>query len=334
MSSQIRNIAAKIQSYGSTHPMELIMFPLILLIVVGIPTNMLGQSGLQTTPTFQTTYPCTVGPDSSIINYTNGACSMIAQTNPSGCASNLSSCSLLALNIKDIFQSNSPFTYLIHLNIIGFFGSMFSSNNGQASNGITQLQYCTANQGSGSSITAFYCEEGSGVGCFIYPAGLYYNATSNSGNQSNWSIEGYQYDSPDCNSGFTNNTVYVLQYGYYTAYNATYYTLHFSNLAASTANLPNMFAVVGWILGIALLFMGFGWNVTVSTLIAGGSFGINQQGTKLAQAFGIALFTWSFVYSEFGFWLTDLYFEAGIPILAILTTMYFLGNYWRLFSYS
>lgn len=328
MAQRFRTGASRIIATGQEHSMSLMFFPLILLIFVGIISNNFVASGIQTTPTF-TGYPCILG---------TGNCSLIASAVPNGCAADIQNCNSSAITTISFLDADSPFTQLIQGNIIGFFGSIFSSNNKQGGgNSLTQLNFCTANQGSGQTITSFYCQSGSGYGCFIFPDSttLFYNATSNAGNSSNWSIEGDAFNPNDCNFvKIPAERAYALQYGYYDVFNATYYTLHFQTLSSTTVSLPNTFSIIGFLFGIVLLLGGLGLTIALAVLGSGTTIGINQQGTKMMQIIGIALIVWIFIFSEFGGWLSVFTLGIGTIIYILLTAMYFVGIYWRLFSYN
>lgn len=328
MSSTFRTGASKIIATGQEHSMSLMFFPLILLIFVGVIANNFAASGIQTTPVFSG-YPCILG---------QTGCSLVASANANGCAADIQNCNSSAITGISFLNANSPFTYLIQGNIIGFFGSLFSSDNQQGGgNSLTQLNNCTPLLGSGQTITAFSCRSGSGYGCFIFPDSTttFYNATSNAGNSSNWSIQGDAYNPDNCNFVKTPaQRAFALQYGYYVMNNATDYTLHFQTFSNVTINLPNTFSVIGFIFGIGLLFGGLGLTIALSVLASGTTIGFNAQGTKMMQVMGIALVIWSFVFSEFGSWLSVFTLGLGTIIYILFTAMYFVGIYWRMFSFN
>jgi hypothetical protein len=89
--------------------------------------------------------------------------------------------------------------------------------------------------------------------------------------------------------------------------------------------------------------MGFGFNIAFSILTNGGSLGINEQGTKLAQVLGIGLTIWAFISSEFGWIFVTNFSLSGSLIGTIISlglaftyvafsAMFFIGLYWRMFS--
>ncbi len=117
--------------------------------------------------------------------------------------------------------------------------------------------------------------------------------------------------------------------------NATHYycLLPVNNPVTSTNSLPNSFAGLSFIFGVILLFAGFGLAITAATI----GFTINEQGTRLAQVFGVGIVIWSFVYGEFGAsWLTAATLGLGIAAIATscLTVMFFMGMYWQMMSYE
>lgn len=328
MSSTFRTGASKIIATGQEHSMSLMFFPLIMLIFVGVIANNFAASGIQTTPVFSG-YPCILG---------QAGCSLVASANANGCAADIQNCNSSSISAISFLNADSPFTQLIQGNIIGFFGSIFSSNNQQGGgNSLVQLNHCTPITGNGSTITLFDCVSSSGYGCYLFanPFTNSINASSNAGNSSNWDISGYAYDPNNCNIIKTPiQRANALQYGYYTQNNATDYTLHFQTFSTTTISLPNTFSVIGFIFGIVLLFGGLGLTVALSALASGVTLGINEQGTKMMEVMGIALIVWAFVFSEFGSWLSVFTLGLGTIIYILFTAMYFVGIYWRMFSFN
>ena len=320
-------MAARISAFGQTHAMDLIFFPLILLIFVGLVANAFQSSAIQTVPVLPTP-TC-----SGVIE--PGEC---YPTNVNGCDTAVSNCNFTSATQFSFLNENSPFTQLVSGNILGFIGSIFISTNAQGSNQLTELNDCKALQGTGQSITSFNCVGGaSGNGCIIFPdANNFINATSNTGNTSDWSVIGWAYNPNNCNfAAVPTHYVTVTVYGYYVVLNATYYTLKFTYSPSLSVSVPNAFGVLGAIIGILLLFMGLGLSIAIQAVATGVSLGIDAQGARLAQAMGIGLFVWSFVYSEFGqSWLPNLPFNLGTIGFIILSVMFFLGLYWRIFSYN
>lgn len=92
-----------------------------------------------------------------------------------------------------------------------------------------------------------------------------------------------------------------------------------------TTTLPNSFALFSFLFGVILLFMGLG--LSLSTAIMG--FSVNEQGTKLAQIFGISIVVYSFAFNEFSGWLGILGFGIGAALTIIFSAIYFVGVTWQ-----
>lgn len=120
---------------------------------------------------------------------------------------------------------------------------------------------------------------------------------------------------------------------------STYYCLiPYSTQAGSTSastGLASTFSVWGFIFGFILLVLGLGITLSTQIVGSGGTVGANQQGSKMAQAFGLGILVWTFIFGEFGAtWLPNLPFNFGTMITVTFTAMFFLGLYWRIFSYE
>ena len=105
-----------------------------------------------------------------------------------------------------------------------------------------------------------------------------------------------------------------------------------SSACMQTTGVGSFILGIGLVAGVVFLILGLGlgFNIGVFTAVFGMS--NNDQGTKLMQALGVGLVTWSFIFSEFGGWLSGLPFNLNIIGFLTFTTMFFLGLYWRLFS--
>lgn len=387
-------MAQRIQQAGQTHAMELIFFPLIILILVGLIANTFQSSAIQTVPVLPTPF-CTG-------NIEPGECYPV---NVNGCdASASANCNFTAKTTFSFLNPNSPFTLLLQGNVIGFIASALSG--GETLNIITSgfatcipLIHGVFKNESGTDINNFQCQSfaiiGNATFTPVFPTtGVPLNLTSNNGNNSDWSgtgclgqpnqgpshIFGYPCFLNYGNgvASFNGTTSPVSFYGFYVKngtsfaksstcnifgsgasclsqlpylYHAsptftcpsthlvagininatTYYCfLPVNNPITSTNSLPNAFSGLSFLFGAILLFIGLGLAIT-SALIG---FSINEQGTKIAQVMGIGILTWSFVYGEFGQWLNSLPFNLGTITFTIFTMMFFLGLYWRLFSFD
>lgn len=395
-------MAERVRAFGQTHSMELIFFPLIILILVGLIANTFQSSAIQTVPVLPTPY-CTG-------NIEPGEC---YPTNVNGCDSNATqNCNFTASTKYSFFNANSPFTLLLQGNIIGFMSSALNQgeNNNIIKSGYT-ICIPTNSTGNyvnqtGSNINHFECLGTSTQGGNVsVPAqfsqtGIPMNATSNGGNNSQWNIIGCKLVKANYPCQLTNtrtnpgssfqswfgNTIigasstnFNSQMGFYGIYvkngttltgtagctiyfsvsacrnlmpwlfyqfptfkcpstasvynininKTTYYCLLPTvNQNTSTTSLPNSFSALSFLFGVVLFFAGLGISLTAATI----GFTIDGQGTKLAQVFGLGILVWSFVFGEFGSWLTALPFNLGDIGFVTFTIMFFMGLYWRLFT--
>ena len=305
----------------------MIVFALFFLVGIGIFYNNAVSAGFANTaivnscsslncPSYGNQNPCTLNPQNCYANKT------ISIVNP-----------------------NSPFTYLVSGDLLGFIGSFTGGSGtgvGQASVHTVAL-YCKTVSGSGISITAFTCDRSSSTADANYPYPIY-NATS-SGNSSIWYVVGFQ--------GKNNVEVLPLQnapftfYGGYFANNTVInsvtagqsFTCHLTGTEnyclvplpqPSSVNLGNVFTFMAFINGIVLLIVGLGLSLSAQVVATGFSFGSNAQGTRLAEAGGMALLIFAPSYSEFGTWLTDTdlgFTGGGILLTFIIFGLIFFGIY-------
>ena len=169
---------------GKTHSTELIIFPIFLLIIVGVIANNMSASGIQTTPIF--------------ITSTNYPVGIVVPNDENGCDASIQNCNLTAISAFSFLNPNSPFTFLIEGNVLGFMSNLLS--NGETANTFNtgdtlcipvnpfgQLQ----NQ-SGSQITGFQCYGRVSDSSNVQPPSIIpvINASSYNGNASIWNLEG------------------------------------------------------------------------------------------------------------------------------------------------
>lgn len=346
-------MAERIREAGQTHSMELIFFPLIILIMVGLVANEFQSSALQTTPVLPT--PICTG------TIEPGEC---YPTNVNGCDQSASvNCNFTANTKFSFLNQNSPYALLLSGNILGFFNCLVGCSQVTPVSNLVDLNGCISTGGSGQFVTSLYCAGASfnNPNVTVYPP---YNATSSTGNNSNWFIQGlaingnagqniYVY-AAYLNVTSHNSTVFFNKYcdAVGICYNspsvkclydnsmpwnasATQYCLFYVIKNTAAPNFSSTFTVFSFIGGIILLFLGLGLTVAFQVLSTGTTLGINAQATKMAQVFGLGLLSWGFVYSEFGAsWLPFLPFNLNLIGFLLLTMMFFLGLYWRLFSFD
>ena len=377
--------------------MELIFFPLFLMIVVGVIFNNFNASGMQAngnlvvtqlTRTQNSTAFCLLNIDPN--------CSVIINPVPTGCASSLQNCNASGIASGfNFLNKNSPFTYLIQFNVVGFLSSIFNNQEqtNQYYSGITQcvplINGQFKNVSNSNSTQNFECFGTAATNGQQAPfVSVPLNASSSYGNNSIWSITGCA-NSPNiaCKYPIPFNQTESVQsfYGLYIQNGSTIDSTHgctiygsvstckalFPNLFGSnptftcpntshlfnitntitycllpssnpaTFSVANSFSFFAFLAGLVLIVMGFGLNLAFSILTNGGTIGINEQGTKLAQSMGIALTVWAFVTSEFGYIFITV-FNFGLlglilnvilgAVYTIMSVMFFIGIYWRMFS--
>jgi hypothetical protein len=92
--------------------------------------------------------------------------------------------------------------------------------------------------------------------------------------------------------------------------------------------------VFGFLAGVILLVVGLGVQIGFGGGVSAGS---NEQGTRLAQALGIGLIIWSFLYSQFSTWFTSGFLpyalDGALGIVSVIVSgMFFVGTVWRALS--
>jgi len=94
----------------------------------------------------------------------------------------------------------------------------------------------------------------------------------------------------------------------------------FFNPSAQTA-----ISVLSLVAGVVLLIIGLGVGFAAQALATGASFQVNDQGTKLAQSFGINLIIWGAIFGFFGGWVNTLGFGFAVLTSVFLTTIFSYG---------
>lgn len=345
-------ITGRIKSGSQTHAMELLFLPLFILVIPGVISNNLASAQLQTTPTFATnaSSPYPIG--------------IVYPTTKSGCDASAQNCNFSTVSSFSFLNPNSPFTYLIQGNIIGFFNCLIACQTSSPASSLRFLTGCTnfaGLSGDNNFITSFYCAgstwNNNGPTEFAPP----YNATSSIGNNSNWLINPL----PSRFNTLPNALIYATYIKNGTTFQETYcdaikicystplftcpsvldapfnnYNVQYClvqlivNGGNGNTTFNNAFSFFGFIVSLILIFLGFGLTFAATILGSGTTIGINSQATKMCQVFGIGLLSWSLLYSEFGSWLNDLTIGLGTIIFTMLTMMFFVGLYWRVFSYN
>ena len=399
--STVKDTIVNIQNQDKkTTSMELIFFPIIFMIFIGVIFNNFNASGLQANGALNTTqftrtdtslsrHYCILGVDPN--------CSVQVNPMPTGCAANPQNCNASALTGIQFLNSNSPFTYLLDGNLVGFLSSIFN-NQEQANQYYSGITLCVPlingvfkNVSNSNSTQNFECFGEVATLNAQTPTVLpVINASSTYGNNSIWDIKGCpNTNTVACQYPILKNQTFVLQsfYGIYikngttitSSHGCTIYgsvqacsvlfpnlfgnnpsftcptTSHLFNITntitycllpssnPATFSVSNSFSFFAFFAGAILLFMGFGFNLAFSILTNGGSLGINEQGTKLAQVLGIGLTIWAFISSEFGWiFITNFSLSGSLIgtiisiglgfVYVVFSVMFFVGLYWRIFS--
>jgi hypothetical protein len=169
-----------------THAMELIFFPLFILIIMGVFANNFASSSLQIVPS---SFACS---DSEV-----GVC---RPTSAVGCDSSPSACTISSSTSFSFLNPASPFTALVQGNIVGFFTLVL--NNGEQNNAYTTAYtLCIPMDRSGNLINesgagiqnlqCYGAVSNNGAGNVFNPLIIpVINASSPSGNASVWTLEG------------------------------------------------------------------------------------------------------------------------------------------------
>lgn len=117
-----QEVSNQLTTKGKTHSMELIFFPLFILIFTGMLANTFSSSGVQTNPV----YPATCQ-----------AVAICYPTNKNGCDSAVNpNCNLSSTSRFSFLNANSPFTGFFTGNV-GEFANAFSAN---SQNSVTSSQ--------------------------------------------------------------------------------------------------------------------------------------------------------------------------------------------------
>src|SRR5947209_2461150 len=94
----------------------------------------------------------------------------------------------------------------------------------------------------------------------------------------------------------------------------------FFNPSAQTA-----ISVLSLVAGLVLLVIGLGIGFGAQALASGATFQVNDQGTKLAQSFGINLVIWGVIFGLFGGWIGTLGFGFSLLVSVLFTTTFVYG---------
>jgi hypothetical protein len=309
----------------------MMVFSLAVLVIIGVMYNNFTSSGAFTNP----------NPSGNC----NGAspsinCAQFPTVLPCNIPANCK------LQTPNFLNQQSPFTYLIQGNLIGFVSS-FSAVNFTSTNGYLQFSLCKANQGSGNHITSFACYGSiSGWGCFMFGNGFGQggplNLSSTTGNNSIYTITGYMwqtYPSINCNfEGVPLVRGYASAFANYTVFNATYYTVKSYNSAnfvvgGNPGAQSNLAMFIGFAIGIILLILSLGIGFTIPVPTSQASIVSNPQGTRMVQVIGFGLVSWIPLFSEFSAWINPNVLGLGLDVVVLfgLTGLFFVGA-WDQFS--
>lgn len=95
----------------------------------------------------------------------------------------------------------------------------------------------------------------------------------------------------------------------------------------TSSNFNNVIYFGGFLAGAVMLVMSMGVFFGGEILGTGIDIGSNPQGTKLFQTFGIGLFIFMPLYSEFNLWVTSLGLGLGLVVTMIIFLLFFMGMF-------
>lgn len=345
--------------------MALIMIPLMILVGVGTLYNNLNANGFATTA------------DSSTCTSLN--CPAYTAT---GCVQAIANCTLSATTNFSFLNPNSPFTYLMSFDVVGFVSSFANNPSNQPSSNIGDTTLCITYANNGDKkdgIMGFLCDAVTWLnqkqfysgnpplqpvalsicqtynsswtlgGCYVLSttqqptAGGWGNTCNNAANGteifSNWVLTGNVTD--PSTGGTTNQQGQIMFFGdYCDSDNPAYVDFSLTQFIVATPNLGSsgsapVLGFFGFIAGILLLIGGLAITFGGSLFSTGFNFGIGDQGAKLMQVLGIATMAFSFIFSEFSFWLFNgtLGFGIGAIVTTVIGAVYFSGVLWLSQSY-
>jgi hypothetical protein len=117
--------------------------------------------------------------------------------------------------------------------------------------------------------------------------------------------------------------------------NTAYLDISTTAVSGTSYSVAGLGYVFGMIAGIILLLIGLGLGIGGGGLTFNFDFTPNDQGTRLAQALGLALVVWLPLNSEFGAWMSSaLLISSGLAIIVafIVNGMLFFGVFWQILS--
>ena len=340
---------SRIINAGKTHSTELIMFPLFIILAIGIIANNMQAGGIQTNPSFVSNTQTAQGACNSL-----GCVGQVYPQNSNGCDANPNNCNISKVSAFNFIGTNNPFSFLLSGNLLGFFSCLAGCPQITPTSNLIFLAGCTNFEGTVDTtpfITSLYCFEGTFNSPNNVPLAPY-NSTSAVGNNSNWFIQGIT--APAINvyaiykaNGSTfyntycdavgicyNTPVYTCPTIHQSPFNGTnvQYCLDYVIISSASPNFTNTFGVFSFVIGIVLLFLSFGLTIALSVAASGTTIGINSQGTRQAGVLGFGLLLFGFVLGTFGGWMNFLGLGVGAILGITFTLVFFLGLYWRLFS--
>jgi hypothetical protein len=294
----------------------LLVFPLLIISLVGIVYNEAQASNLApASPIYSCNaiFGCTIGTYVPVAN--QWSANTFAFMNP-----------------------NSPFTYLLQGRIVDF---LFFGFNQPASYNFGS--YLSGNVGACvTTATGYYCQNiftSSAPGqCQTPPFGVPLNYTNTQGNATIWTIYATPFNVVNCQYQSASGT----KYSYVTS---AYCTIHPNrnpqfifctppSSYSATNTFTGIFGFFAFVIGIILLILGLGIGFSFSALASGVSFQTNQQGTKMAQTFGIYLILFGFITAQFANAFFLIPYSIGTLVYIILTLVSIIGLYWRIQSYD
>jgi hypothetical protein len=139
-------------------------------------------------------------------------------------------------------------------------------------------------------------------------------------------------------SGYVIMDATILNTNYNSTWQYQFKVFYLGQTQTGTGGLTggiNVLTIVGFTLGaVILIVLSLGLYFQAGTTLLGvfsatGAFGVNSQGTRLAQTVGFGLLIWIPFWSEFSGWVNSQTLPNGLSILItlVLTGSVFLGFY-------
>ena len=250
-------------------------------------------------------------------------------------------------NVTAFLNVNSPFTFLINHNYVGFIDSWFPNANQSIATGATTKGSYTFT----SCVLRVAVVVTNNAIC-VPPSNFPYQVAPLSPGSGLVPPGNIQITCTTLNANTCDGTTNVRNLG-----NATTFSIQMlcSNVGAPipvgsyfggdftlscgivqitqtntvTNFLSGIISAGTFVMSMMLIVLSFGLYLSGQVLGNGGTTAANEQGTRLAQTFGVGLLIWSLVASEFGEVFKIFPFGIGNIAIGVFTAMFCLGLWQR-----